>query len=118
MFNEHDQEVYAHINSLARQYVFNKLERHFQYDIVEHVDTVNSKNSANDIWSLLCGQLSIGIMSIIGQVDHNNFEWLSNFCSTYQVPFIGLDNHDYINTNYYISLKPDVLPALISLIRH
>ncbi|CAF5163041.1 unnamed protein product, partial [Rotaria sp. Silwood1] len=51
-----------------------------------------------DTWSILCIQVSNGIMSII-------------------VSFLGLDNHDYIKNNYYISLMPDVLPALIGFIR-
>lgn len=56
-------------------------------------------------------------MSIIGHVDEDNYEWLSGFCSAYQVPFLGLDIHDHIKNNYYISLMPDILPGLIALIR-
>ncbi|CAF1623889.1 unnamed protein product [Rotaria magnacalcarata] len=118
VFNEHDQEVYNRISSLAREYILNKLQKNLEYDIVEHVEIVNSKNSTKDTRSLLCNQLSNGIISIIGQISRTDYQWLSSFCSTYRVPFIGLDNHYYINTNYSISLMPDILPALISLIQH
>ncbi|CAF3876963.1 unnamed protein product [Rotaria sordida] len=117
LFNGYDRENYSRISPLARQYVFNKLERRFQYDVIERPDTVDFDSSNIDTWSSLCNQLSNGIMSIIGHVEHSDFEWLSSFCSTYQVPFIGLDNYDYRKTNYYISLMPDILPALVSLIR-
>ncbi|CAF2764448.1 unnamed protein product, partial [Rotaria sp. Silwood2] len=117
MFNGYDREIYGRMSPLARKYVFNKLERRFQYDVIERIDTVDFDSSDIDTWSSLCNQLSNGIMSIIGHVDHSDFEWLASFCSTYQVPFIGLDNHHYKKTNYYISLMPDVLPALISIIR-
>jgi hypothetical protein len=56
-------------------------------------------------------------MSIIGHINHDDFDWLSGFCSTYQVPFLGLDNHDYVEKNYYLSLMPDILPVLIAFIR-
>ena len=117
MFNGYDRELYTRINPLARQYIFNKLERRFQYNVTELIDTLDFDNSDIDTWSKLCTQLSNGIMSIIGHVNHDDFDWLSGFCSTYQVPFLGLDNHDYIKNNYYISLMPDILPALIAFIR-
>ena len=56
-------------------------------------------------------------MSIIGHIHYDDFDWLSGFCSTYQVPFLGLDNHDYQKNQFYLSLMPDVLPALIAFVR-
>ncbi|CAF4962021.1 unnamed protein product [Rotaria sp. Silwood1] len=117
MFNGNNRDIYTRISPLARKYVFNKIERRFQYDVIERMDRIDFDSSNIDTWSLLCNQLSNGIMSIIGHVDNNDFDWLASFCSTYQVPFIGLDNHHYKKANYYISLMPDVLPALISVIR-
>jgi len=117
MFNGYNREVYTRLNPLARQYIFDKLERRFQYNVTELIDTLDFDNSDVNTWSKLCTQLSNGIMSIIGHVNHEDFDWLSGFCSTYQVPFIGLDNHNYIKNNYYLSLMPDVLPALIAFIR-
>ncbi|CAF3474996.1 unnamed protein product [Rotaria socialis] len=117
LFNGHDRDVYSRISSLARKYVLNKVERRFQYDVIESIDTVDLDNSDIDIWSSLCNQLSNGIMSIIGHIDHSDFDWLSSFCSAYQVPFIGLDIHDYTKTNYYVSLMPDILPALVAFVR-
>jgi hypothetical protein len=117
MFNGYNREFYTRINPLARQYIFNKLERRFQYNVTELVDKLDFDHSDIDIWSKLCIQLSNGIMSIIGHVNPDDFDWLSSFSSTYQVPFLGLDNHEYIKNTYYISLMPDVLPALIAFIR-
>jgi hypothetical protein len=117
MFNGYDREVYTRINPLARQYVLNKLERRFQYNVTELLDTLSFNNSDQDIWSTLCTQLSTGIMSIIGHINHDDYDWLSGFCTTYKVPFLGLDNYDYIKDNYYISLMPDILPALVAFIR-
>ena len=55
-------------------------------------------------------------MSIIGHIDLGDFAWISSFCSTYQVPLIGLDNHYYKKSDYYISLMPDILPPLVAFI--
>lgn len=117
LFNGNDRDIYKRLNPLARQYVLNKLERRFQYNVTELIDTFNFDNTDIDTWSRLCTQLSDGTMSIIGHVDEDNYEWLSGFCSAYQVPFLGLDIHDHIKNNYYISLMPDILPGLIALIR-
>ncbi len=103
---------------MARQYVLNKLERRFQYNVTELVDTLDFDDSNIDTWSTLCTQLSSGIMSIIGHANYDDFDWLSGFCSSYQVPFIGLDNNDHPKNNYYMSLMPDLLPALVTFIRH
>jgi hypothetical protein len=117
MFNGYDRDVYTRINPLARQYVLNKLERRFQYNVTELMDTLSYNNSDKDIWSTVCTQLSTGIMSIIGHINYDDYDWLSGFCTTYQVPFLGLDNYEYIKNNYYISLMPDILPALVAFIR-
>ena len=117
MFNGYDRDIYTRINPLARQYVLNKLERRFQYNVTELIDTLSYNNSDKDIWSTACTQLSTGIMSIIGHINYDDYDWLSGFCTTYQVPFLGLDNYEYIKNNYYISLMPDILPALVAFIR-
>jgi hypothetical protein len=117
MFSGYDRELYTRINPIARQYIFNKLERRFQYNITELLDTFDIGGSDIDTWSRLCTQLSNGIMSIIGHINPDDYNWLSGFCTTYQVPFLGLDNHEYIKNNYYISLMPDILPALVAFIR-
>lgn len=105
------------MNPIARQYIFNKLERRHQYNITELFDALHLDSSDMDIWSKLCSQLSYGVMSMIGHVSYDDYDWLAGFCSTYQVPFLGLDNHEYDKNTYYISLMPDVLPALVAFIR-
>lgn len=102
---------------MARQYVLEKVERRFQYNVTELLQSLDSDDSDIDTWSTLCSQLSKGIMSIIGHIRYDDFDWLSGFCSTYQVPFLSLDNHDYHKNQFHLSLKPDVLPALIAFIR-
>ncbi|CAF4044374.1 unnamed protein product [Rotaria sordida] len=106
------------MNSLARQYIFNKIERDFQYNIIEVIDTPKFDDCENNPWSKLCNQLSNGMMSIIGHINSNDLDWLSAFCSTYQIPFLNLNNNNnHLRNNFSISLMPDILPALISLIR-
>ena len=117
MFSGLHRELYARINPIAREYVFNKLERRFQYNITVLLDTFDVNQSDIDTWSRLCAQLSNGIMSIIGHINYENYDWVAGFCTTYQVPFLGLDNHEYIPKNYYISIMPDILPALVAFIR-
>lgn len=56
-------------------------------------------------------------MAVIGHIDREEADWFSGFCSTYQVPFLSLDNHDIQQNQFYLSLMPDVLPALIAVIR-
>jgi hypothetical protein len=117
MFNGDQQNLYSRINPFARQYVLNKLERRFQYNVTELIDTLDLNDTNIDTWSSLCTQLSNGIMAIIGQVSHDDFDWLAGFCSAYQVPFLGLNNHNNLENNYYISLMPDILPALLAFLR-
>ena len=57
-------------------------------------------------------------MSIIGHIDPGDFDWISSFCSTYQVPLISLDNLYYEKSEYYISLIPDILQPLVAFIHH
>ena len=117
IFTGYDRELYTRMNPIARQYVFNKLERRYQYNITELFDALQLDSSDMDIWSKLCSQLSYGIMSMIGHVNYDDYDWLAGFCSTYQVPFLGLDNYEYNKNTFYISLMPDVLPALVAFIR-
>ncbi|CAF1086821.1 unnamed protein product [Adineta steineri] len=117
LFDGYYRDFYSRINPLARQYVLNKLERRFQYNVTELLNTHHFDNSDTDTWSTLCTQLSYGVMSIIGYVNHEDYDWLSGFCSIYQVPFLGLNNHINIENNFYLSLMPDVLPALVAFIR-
>jgi hypothetical protein len=117
IFSGSDHQLYARVNPLARQYVLDKLERRFQYNVTELVQTWSKNHSDIDTWSTLCTQLSHGIMSIIGHINYDDLDWLSGFCSTYQMPFLGLDNHHSIANDFYLSLMPDVLPALIAFIR-
>jgi hypothetical protein len=117
MFNGYDQQLYTRINPLAREYIFNKLEQNSQYNITEFIDTLNFDNSNIDTWSILCNQLSNGIISIIGHVNSDDLDWLPGFCSIYQIPFINLNNNNYLKTNFSLSLMPDILPALITIIR-
>jgi len=117
IFHDQERDFYTTLNPIARQYVFNKLERRFQYTITELIDQDKTNYDDIDIWSKLCSQLSNGIMSIIGHIDYHNYHWLSGFCSTYQVPFLGLNLHQTLEHNYYLSLMPDILPALIAFIR-
>ncbi|CAF1192912.1 unnamed protein product [Adineta ricciae] len=117
MFNGYRGDHYSRINPYARQYVLNKLERRFQYNVTELIDTLDLNDTDIDTWSTLCTQLSNGIMTMIGQVSHEDFDWLAGFCSAYQVPFLGLNNHNNRENNYYMSLIPDVLPALLAFLR-
>ena len=109
--------MYTRLNPLARQYVLEKVERRFQYNVTELVQPFNEEHEEIDTWSTLCTQLSQGIMSMIGQINQDDSEWLSGFCSTYQVPFLSLENFDYQSKQFYLSLMPDVLPALIAFLR-
>ncbi|CAF2599544.1 unnamed protein product [Rotaria sp. Silwood2] len=118
IFHGYDEQLYTRMNSLAREFVFNKIERDFQYNIIEIVDTPNSDNCENNPWSTLCNQLSNGVMSIIGHINSNDLDWLSAFCSPYQIPFLNLDNNNHLRNNFSISLMPDILSALITIIRH
>lgn len=117
IFSGYDRELYTRMNPIARQYIFNKLERRYQYNITELFDSLQLDSTDADIWSKLCAQLSNGIMSIIGHINYDDYDWLAGFSSTYQVPFIGLDNHEYNENRYYMSLMPDILPALVAFIR-
>lgn len=117
MFNGNQQNIYGRINPFARQYVLNKLERRFQYNVTELIDTLDLNDTDIDTWSSLCSQLSNGIMTVIGQVNHEDFDWLSGFCSAYQVPFLGLNTRNNLDNNYYISVMPDILPALLAFLR-
>jgi hypothetical protein len=118
MFYGFDRQLYTRINPLAREYIFNKLEQRFQYNITEFLDTLDFDNSDIDTWSILCNQVSNGIISIIGHINSGDLNWLPDFCSTYKIPFLGLnDNYYYFKTNFSLSLMPDILPALITIIR-
>ncbi|CAF1218392.1 unnamed protein product [Adineta ricciae] len=118
MFYGSDREVYMRMNSLARQYAFNKLERRFQYNITEIFHMLDFNDSNIDTWTTLCDQLSNGIMSLIGYINIDDFGWISDFCSTYQVPLLSLtNNYNFPKDNFSISLMPDLVPALIALIR-
>jgi len=117
MFNGYDQQLYTRINPLAREYIFNKFEQNFQYNITEFIDTLNFDNSNIDTWSILCNQLSNKIISIIGYLNSDDLDWLPDFCSTYQIPFLNINTNNYLKTNFSISLMPDILPALITIIR-
>ncbi|UJR27160.1 hypothetical protein I4U23_008458 [Adineta vaga] len=118
MFYGPDREFYMQINPLARQYIFNKLERRFQYNITEIFNILDLNNTNIDTWTTLCDQLSNGIMSLIGHIDIDDFDWISDFCSSYQVPFLSLtNNYNFLKNNFSISFMPDLIPALIALIR-
>jgi hypothetical protein len=117
MFYGYNRQLYTHLNPLAREYVFNKLERRFQYNVTDLLHTLDLEDSNIDTWSSLCTQLSKGIISIIGHINSDDLDWLADFCSTYQVPFLNLNNDNYLKTNYSLTLMPDILPALIALIR-
>ncbi|CAF1049286.1 unnamed protein product [Rotaria sp. Silwood1] len=118
IFHGYDQQLYTHVNSLAREYIFNKIERDFHYNIIEIVDTANFDDYENDPLSTLCNQLSNEVMSIIGHINTDDLDWLSAFCSTYQIPFLSLNNIHHLRNNFSISLMPDIFPALITIIRH
>ncbi|CAF0889980.1 unnamed protein product [Adineta steineri] len=118
MFYGSERLLYTRINPLARQYIFDKLERRFQYNITEIFNTLDFDDSNIDTWSTLCSQLSNGIMSIIGHINVDDFDWISDFCSTYQVPFLSLtNNYNDLKNNFSISLMPDIIPALTSVLR-
>ncbi len=116
MFHEHDQPRYPRINSLARDYIFNKLKRGFQYNLTEINNTLDIDHSDIDTWSKLCDQLSNGIISIIGYRNPDDLDWLPGFCTTYRIPYLSLNNN-YLKNPFSISLMPDILPALITIIR-
>jgi hypothetical protein len=117
MFYGHDQQLYNRINPLAREYILNKLEGNSSYKITEFLDAFDFDNSDIKTWTTLCNQLSNGILSIIGHINSDDLDWLPDFCSSYQIPFIRLNNN-YKTTNFSVSLMPDILPALITIIRH
>ncbi|CAF3380911.1 unnamed protein product [Rotaria sp. Silwood1] len=113
LFYESDQEFYTHISPLAHEYFFNKFERCFQYNITEFLDGFNFDDSDIDTWSILCKQLSNGIMSLIAHVNSDDLDWLYCFCSAYQIPLLSSNNgHDRSKTNFSISLITDILSAL------
>ncbi|CAF3060682.1 unnamed protein product [Rotaria sp. Silwood2] len=98
---------------LVREYFFNKFERCFQYNITEFLDGFNFNDSDIDTWSILCKQLSNGIMYLVAHANSDDLDWLYCFCSAYQIPLLSSNNgHDRIKTNFSISLITDILSAL------
>jgi hypothetical protein len=116
MFYGDNREVYTRINPLAREYIFNKLDRHFQYNITEYLDQLDFDTTNTDTWLKLCHQLSNGIISLIGHINPDDLDWISSFCSTYKIPLISLNNNNQLKNNFSLSLMPDILPALIKFI--
>jgi len=117
MFYGSDRQLYTRINPLAYEYIFNKLERRFHYNITEILNILDFDDSNIDTWSTLCNQLSHGIVSIIGHINIDDFNWISDFCSTYQIPFLSLtNNYNHLKKNFSITLLPDIIPALVAII--
>ena len=116
-FYGYNQQLYTRINSLAREYISNKSEEFFQYNITEFVGKLDLDYSNVNTWSTLCNQVSKGIVSIIGYMNSDDLDWISGFCSTYRIPFLSLNNNNHLKNNFSISLMPDILPALVSIIR-
>ena len=117
MFYGYDRDIYTRINPLAREYILNKFQRNFQFNITEYIDMLDIDTTNTDTWLKVCNQLSNGIISIIGYINSDDLDWLSSFSSTYKIPFLNLNNNNnYLKTNYSLSLMPDILPALIKII--
>ncbi|CAF0824550.1 unnamed protein product [Didymodactylos carnosus] len=118
---------FKRINPIARQFVLNKLERRYQYNITE----LNSDeyNDTVGMWTSLCNKLFNGTMAVICYSNYDEFNWLSGFSDTYHVPFIilgrylpslhysSLVEHNITSKHYFVSLMPDLIPALIAFIR-
>ena len=117
MFYEHDQQMFTRVNSLARKYILNKFEENIQFNFTEYFQSFDVDQANLDTWPKLCSQLSHGIISLITHLNANDLNWLPTFCSLYQIPYLNL-NIDYIKNPFSLSLMPDILPALITLIRH
>ncbi|CAF3643389.1 unnamed protein product [Rotaria socialis] len=114
IFSGYDQQFYTRMNFLARQYIFNKLERNTRYDISEIIETSNLENNT---LPTLCNQLSKGVISIISYIKSDDLNWLSAFYSAYQIPFLSLNDNKQFKNKFSLSFMPDVLPALVSIIR-
>ena len=117
IFSRDNRDVYTRLNALARDYVSRKFQRAWQYDLTELIDKFDADHPEIDSWSRLCRQVSQGIISIIGDMNEEDSNWLAGFSSAYQIPWLSLNHPNYLSRNSSISLMPDVLPALVALIR-
>ena len=117
IFSRDNRDVYTRLNALAREYVEKKFKRSWQYTLLELIDKFDADHSEIDSWSRLCLQVSQGIVSIIGDLNEEDSNWLAGFSSTYQIPWLSLNHPNYFSRNSSLSLMPDVLPALVAFIR-
>lgn len=90
----------------------------FTLNFVESIEKFTGNEMDVQSWSNLCDQISMGLVSIIGDATSEESNWFVDFGSFHQIPWINLSPSDNLIDRYSISMMPDLLPALISFIRH
>jgi len=105
------------LNHLARNYVFEKFHDNIRYNLIEYYQIIDFNSKTHQTWSSLCAYLSKRVFSLITHLNFDDFNWIPTFSSTYHIPLINLNNN-YLQTPYALSLKPDVLPALITVLHY
>lgn len=105
------------LNTLARNYIEEKFHETTDYNLTEYYQIIDFNSKNIQTWPNLCTYLSKRVFSLVTHLNFDDFNWLPTFSATYHIPLINLNNN-YLETPYTLSLKPDILPALITILQY